>query len=73
MSELVERHPGVHHILLAKELAWLRIELTTDHLLVDVMVASYDHLVDGSLRALDNAQIERYGVALDVSLHGVYA
>ena len=58
VPELVERHPGVHHILLAKELTRLRIELTTNHLLVDVMVASYDHLVDGSLRTLHNAQVE---------------
>ena len=73
MPELIEHAEGVHQVLAAEEHTGLGVELAAHDVLVDDVITTDLYLVDGGLRSLGDADVERYGVALDVGLDGVYA
>ena len=73
VPELIKHAEGVHQILAAEEHTRLGVELAAHDVLVDDVITTDLHLVDGGLRSLGDADVERYGVALDVGLDGIYA
>ena len=59
-----------HEVLLGEEFAGLYAEVAAHHLLIKAVVAGDCYLVDASLRTLHHAQLQVYGVAVDVLLDG---